>query len=831
MTHTTSTRHALPAILLIILAGACRSPILDIAGGATGRLLVAFPAASSIAGSRAGGASSLSAYFSTIHTWTLLGDGPKGAKLSIDFTASDASSGTVSVELALGDWSLTMKGFDADGAEVLSADSSVTIESSDNNTCAFAMAWAENALVARLSFDTAIQDDTGRLTATPGNWNAENPAIAPSSSLATPSIDGSSIMRMPAATEPENVGAYVDLGAASGGGLALGLSFSVSLWVWPDSDMAAQEQILLTSQADSDQPGFTLSAMDGTVTLTCSDGSAPVNVASGSAYTANAWNYITVTIDSASSAARLYVNGAVNLSPPIPVVPGDLALRLGAKKTNSAFFAGSIDDVRIYSGALSENIVAAIYADGYFSGGRGTEASPYLVATPMDLYNVRYFSADHFRQTTDIDLSAGAWTPIPIFAGSYDGGLRTIRNLELGAGADYSGLFEAIGVGGSVRDLTLNGVTGAISMTAGALAGYMEGAAISNITLQNITLNSTQPYLGGLAGQVDNTSAPSSITTINLEGVTLNGTSYVGGLVGIIQGGEAEHVSVSGAVATDVTVTGATNLGGLFGQTGSTTTVSGSTVSGSVSSTNSSAEHLGGLVGYFFGNATNCVADVTVGPANGTTFTTASNIGGFAGQIQDPATLSDCNATGDVTGGYYEGTTSTGGFAGYITVLSDTTLTLTRCTATGDVNCAFGNRVGGFVGSFSGGSIDNSYARGAVSSNAVATAVAGFAGFVAYTEANLATSYSSGTITNGTGAFIGGTTLNQTFYGATTCYWHYLTAGTLGNPTSIADITGAVTGPKSAILNDGSDFGDWNETSSFWTFAAGSYPTLAWEHE
>ena len=88
MPYTTSTRRALPAILLIILAGACRSPILDIAGGATGRLLVAFPTASPVVGSRAGGAGSLSAVFGTIHSWTLLGDGPKGAKASIDFTAS-----------------------------------------------------------------------------------------------------------------------------------------------------------------------------------------------------------------------------------------------------------------------------------------------------------------------------------------------------------------------------------------------------------------------------------------------------------------------------------------------------------------------------------------------------------------------------------------------------------------------------------------------------------------------------------------------------------------------------------------------------------------------
>ena len=83
-----------------------------------------------------------------------------------------------------------------------------------------------------------------------------------------------------------------------------------------------------------------------------------------------------------------------------------------------------------------------------FAGGRGTEVSPYQVATAEQLNKVRDHLDKHFIQTADIDLSGYStgegWMPIgdrsgsnasnysdTAFTGSYNGGNFTISNLTI----------------------------------------------------------------------------------------------------------------------------------------------------------------------------------------------------------------------------------------------------------------------------------------------------------------------------------------------------------------------------------------------------------------
>ena len=88
-----------------------------------------------------------------------------------------------------------------------------------------------------------------------------------------------------------------------------------------------------------------------------------------------------------------------------------------------------------------------------FSGGSGTEADPFQVATPNDLNNVRNYPTAHFIQTADIDLwvapyyIAEGWNPICTtqpFSGVYDGGGFTIYYLYISRVQPTQGLFGKI---------------------------------------------------------------------------------------------------------------------------------------------------------------------------------------------------------------------------------------------------------------------------------------------------------------------------------------------------------------------------------------------------
>ncbi|HPB66546.1 MAG TPA: hypothetical protein PLW80_08285, partial [Spirochaetales bacterium] len=416
------------------------------------------------------------------------------------------------------------------------------------------------------------------------------------------------------------------------------------------------------------------------------------------------------SIDGESGYASIYVNGAPNAGPlAFSGIPSDPTIRIGVRMTNSGFFQGSFDDLRVYAGALAADEIAAIRADGYFSGGRGTAASPYLVATPMDLYNVRRFPAAHFRQTADIDLSANAmtstWAPIVgPFTGTYDGGGRSVSNVALGALSKAgSGFFEQISPGGVVRNLTMTTVSGSSSAeNLGALAGIITSATISDITITGIDLTGTI-YIGGLAGTCSN----SALTRINVEG----------------------------AIASSATL----------------------------------ATYLGGMAGQLSGTAVSCVAAVNVGPAAGTTSPNTQQVGGFAGSIREFSDIVDCHARGNILYGGAGNGLHIGGFAGQISQQAALQIQVRACTSSGSVATNEADYVGGFSGQLYATSNAIDLLIDDCSSTSTVTApngqyIGGFAGLAGIHTSGagknrITSSRSTGTVSaNGTnsGSFVGG---------------------------------------------------------------------------
>ena len=274
---------------------------------------------------------------------------------------------------------------------------------------------------------------------------------------------------------------------------------------------------------------------------------------------------------------------------------------------------------------------------------RETEDDPYQICSIDQLNRIRDNSGgenyldDHFVLTTDLDFldtdgsgadyvystagdaeNAKGWIPIGhdtdkdtggfqgmVFSGSFDGGGYVIRNLVISRPDEtYVGAFGRIG--GSVKDLGLEGVIINGNSNVGGLTGYVDGGTV------------TSCYA---TGQVVS-------------------TGTVGGLVGFVDGGGtmASCYSTAQVEPGDGLI-----AGGLVGQNLGIIISCFST--GTVTGTSPNA---GGFVGVNSGEITSCYSTGNV---------TGALSGGFAGRNNN--TITSCYSTGTVTG---DGTR--GGFAG-----------------------------------------------------------------------------------------------------------------------------------------------------------------------
>jgi len=222
-------------------------------------------------------------------------------------------------------------------------------------------------------------------------------------------------------------------------------------------------------------------------------------------------------------------------------------------------------------------------------------------------------------------------------------------------------------------------------------------------------------------------------------------------------------------------------VGGLVGYSGGT--IANCYASGEVSGTCTGYYvYVGGLVGYSSGVITNCYAS---GSVSGTCTGSYSDVyvGGLVG-LSSGGTIANCYASGEVSGtgtGYY---VYVGGLVGYSSGV------ITNCYASGSVSgtCTGNNSssvyVGGLVGyQSSGGTITNCYAIGSVSGSG------GVGGLVGY---------ASGTITN--------------------CYYDSQTTG--------CSDTGKGTPKTTAEMKQQSTYTDWDFVNT-WAIEEGvDYPYL-----
>ncbi len=253
---------------------------------------------------------------------------------------------------------------------------------------------------------------------------------------------------------------------------------------------------------------------------------------------------------------------------------------------------------------------------GTYSGGNGTQATPYLISNEADLLELKNTLTDwgsniYFQQTADITIT-NTWTTIGnganAFSGNYDGNNKSITGINFSSPTtSHVGLF-----------------------------GYISNANVSNVKVVNCNFTGNY-YVGGVIGYA----YQSTVSNCSFSGA-INGTQYVGGLIGF-----TNSSTIVSECSSSGSVTGNQDVGGLIGY------FSASTINKSF--TASDASVTGGIiVGGFVGqniNSTisNCYSLNNVVRTSAGQY--SSSTGSFVGKNYSAtgSTISYCYATGSVT--------------------------------------------------------------------------------------------------------------------------------------------------------------------------------------
>ncbi|MFZ4582333.1 MAG: GLUG motif-containing protein [Paludibacter sp.] len=287
-----------------------------------------------------------------------------------------------------------------------------------------------------------------------------------------------------------------------------------------------------------------------------------------------------------------------------------------------------------------------------FSGGAGTLANPYQIATLADLRflseNTSYWAAGkYFTQTADIDATAsntwnsngsgGYYGFSPIgnlttnFLGSYDGQGHSISNLYINRPiTDYNSIF-----------------------------GYIFNATIINLGLTNVNITGNK-RTGGLIGQA---SGLCTVTSCYTTGSVTGIADQAAGLIG-----KKDCAGTVSNCYSKCNITCHDNGGGLIAACWNGA-VEKSYATGNVSVTNSI---VGGLVGEMY----NSIAST-------------------------PITLTNCYAKGNVNG-----TNNTGGFVGHAYA---GTIAINKCYSNGIVTGNIASFANGFVGNLQTGTVTSCF--------------------------------------------------------------------------------------------------------------------------
>ncbi len=269
-----------------------------------------------------------------------------------------------------------------------------------------------------------------------------------------------------------------------------------------------------------------------------------------------------------------------------------------------------------------------------------------IISNKNDLLTVFQKStavSGNYILAADIDLGGMKWTPVE-FTGTFKSNTNnshTISNFEIvGNNLPYAGFFYTLSTA-TITNIIFNNVTTSsttLNDCVGLVVGLVKGnTVISNVDVINSSINSSAKYAGGIAGyianicqisncQLQNISITNSV--FNAGGITgysakntyiynchiknsnqLSGVDRIGGIVAVNYG-TINYCSYEGTIEANSIYTTAGYFGGLCGINYSK--IYESTSFAEISTTNNSTSKayyfVGGLCGYNNGDITYCGA-------------------------------------------------------------------------------------------------------------------------------------------------------------------------------------------------------------------------------
>ena len=379
---------------------------------------------------------------------------------------------------------------------------------------------------------------------------------------------------------------------------------------------------------------------------------------------------------------------------------------------------------------------ALAVGDVRFSGGDGTENTPYEISTADDLFaladavnNGMSYEGEYFSLTNDINLDGQAWTPIgdrlnqDEFLGTFDGNNRTVSGLCVEGAYGSAGLFGFVGMSSwnTTAEVKNLNVVGSVSVErtpatfyVAGIAGFVgQGAEITNCSFEGtITAtiksgqsgqgkNPTVLIVGGIAGYNFGTISECTVLNSDISGknqsTTAGGAVYVAGIVAANNtGGTIKSCTVENSTITGTNENKASQnlVGGIAADNIVGTIEDCKVINGSVSTSGSmEVSSVGGIAGCSDGTLKDCSNSSSVEGTN--ILKDPENVPGFgSGGVVgcNKHLVERCSNTGSVTGhGSF-----TGGVVGYNTTNNTTDGTISFSYNTGAVEGK--QYVGGVVG-------------------------------------------------------------------------------------------------------------------------------------
>ena len=264
--------------------------------------------------------------------------------------------------------------------------------------------------------------------------------------------------------------------------------------------------------------------------------------------------------------------------------------------------------------------------------------------------------------TENINLTDMDWTPIGIdynhqYTGTFNGGGHTITGLTVTTSDQYAGLFGCIGSGGTVKDVSLEGVQITTTRNVGDVGG-VAGYSYGNIENCSVSGSVSGSGMNGFAGGVVGYQSGGFLTGCS-SSATVNAGNIAGGVAGSTYSATLTACYATGDVTLESSSTGTYYAGGVVGDNSNRSTVIACYAWGSVSGSGSGTIYVGGVTGNNTeGTLTACYhANETVsGPAGTTGGVTGRNYKFF----NDPVITACYWGSNPDTGiGYNEGGSTT----------------------------------------------------------------------------------------------------------------------------------------------------------------------------